>query len=120
MADNDLGTLVVAELDGIIKAAGIVTDRDIALRCVAGNLDPDQTPVSKVMTTPVDAVEESTPIEEALRKMAGGAIRRLIVTGGEGRLVGILSLDDVLSLLVEEIESVGRLLEKQTPHLSAP
>lgn len=118
MAEHDLGTLVVSELNGVTKATGIVTDRDIAVRCVASNLDPDQVPVSRVMTAPVDSVDEATPIEEALRRMAGSAVRRLAVTGEGGRLVGILSLDDVLSLLAEEIESVGRLLEKQVPHLS--
>ncbi|MBI4502153.1 MAG: CBS domain-containing protein [Gemmatimonadetes bacterium] len=115
MAENGVGTLVVTDLDGVVEASGIVTDRDIAMRCVAGNLDPDTTPVSRVMTAPVGSVHESAPIEEALERMASAATRRLIVTGDDHRLMGILSLDDVLDLLVEEIESVGRLLKKQVP-----
>ena len=117
MAENGVGTLVVANLDGVIQASGIVTDRDIAVRCVAESLDPDRTPVSRVMTAPAGSVDESTPIEEAVRMMASAATRRLIVTGDDHRLIGILSLDDVLDLLVEEIESVGRLLKKQVPHV---
>lgn len=117
MAENEVGTLVVMEADGLSRALGIVTDRDITVRCVAANLDPDQTEIAKVMTTPVESVIETTPIEDAISRMASAATRRLVVAGKDGRLVGILSLDDVLDLLSEEIQPIARLLEKQRPHL---
>lgn len=119
MAENEVGTLVVVDVNAVAQAAGIVTDRDIAIRCVAGNLDPDTTPVSLVMTSPVVSVDESTPIEEAASRMASAATRRIVVTAEGHRLVGILSVDDVLDLLIEEAKSVARLLEKQTPHIAA-
>lgn len=118
MAENDVGSLVVVNLDGVTQAAGIITDRDITVRCVAGKLDPDTTPVSRVMTSPVVSVDESTPIEQAVSRMATAATRRLVVTGDGHRFVGILSVDDILDLLVEEAKAVARLLEKQTPHLT--
>ena len=117
MADNDVGTLVVSTPNGILQAVGIVTDRDIVLRGIAGRYDLDNTPISKIMTTPVDWVYEGTPVEEAIHKMATTATRRLVVTGPGERLVGILSLDDILDQLVGEIQSVGELLRKQTPHV---
>ena len=118
MADHDVGTLVIVGGDAM-RAMGIVTDRDIAIRGVAVGLDPDRTPVSEVMTTPVHGIDESTPIEQALSRMASVATRRLVVTGEHGRPVGILSLDDVLDLLTSEVGSIGRLLEKQQTHVGA-
>lgn len=119
MVEHDVGTLVVVEGNGTGDAIGIVTDRDIALRCVAANLDPDRATVAEIMTRPVKAIDEDTPIEDAIARMAERGTRRLIVTGEGKRLVGILSLDDVLALLVEEAGPIGRLLEKQQPHIPA-
>jgi CBS domain-containing protein len=118
MAEHDVGTLIVVERDGRDRPVGVVTDRDLALRCIAGRLDPETTPVSQVMTGPVTSVGEDTPIDEAISRMAATARRRLVITGDGGRVVGILSLDDVLDLMFEEGKSVARLLEKQQPHVT--
>jgi CBS domain-containing protein len=110
MVEHRVGTLVV--LDPERRPSGLLTDRDVALRCVAEGRDPDATAVSDVMSSPAICVEESTPIESALSRMAGVSARRLVVTDSYGRLVGILAMDDVLELLAEEMESVGRLLAR--------
>lgn len=115
MAERDIGTVVV--LGPGQHPLGVITDRDIAVRCVAAGKDPDATAVSDVMTAPMVCVRESTPIEVALERMAGVQARRLGVTDDEDRLVGILALDDVLELLAEELETIGRLLLKHHPRL---
>lgn len=115
MREADVGTLIV--VDNKRNPIGVVTDRDVALRCVAADRDPDTTPISEVMTAPVLCVSESTPIEEALRRMAGISARRLGVTDSEGHLAGILALEDVVDLLVEEAETIGRLLQRRHPPL---
>jgi len=112
MADARVGTMVVLGEDK--KPAGILTDRDIALRCVAQRRDPDTTEVGSVMSVPVTCVHESTPIETALARMAGVHARRLVVVDDDERLVGILALDDVLELLAEELTSIGKLLRQRT------
>jgi len=119
MAGHRVGTLVVVEAEGVGRAVGVITDRDIAVRCIAADLDPDTTPIEKVMSGSVHTIGEHTPIEEALAEMAHGATRRLVVTDISGRPVGVLSLDDVLDLLVEEAGTIGRLLEKQRPYITA-
>jgi len=111
MADADVGTVVVLHEDG--RPAGILTDRDITLRCVAKDRDPDTTEVRSVMSAPVTGVHESTPIESALSRMAGLHARRLVVVDDQERLVGILAVDDVLELLAEELASVGKLLQQR-------
>lgn len=113
MLDYNVGSLVVVELGG--AATGLLTDRDIAIRCVAESLDPDTTPVSKIMTTPVSTVLEDTPIEEAIRKMEASQVRRLVVVDHSDRLAGLLSLDDILELLGEESETIGRVVQTQVP-----
>lgn len=119
MADDDVGTLVVIRADGGGEPAGIVTDRDITVRCVAAGLNPDTTPVSRVMTQPLRTIDENTPIEHAVLRMGEAATRRLVVVGNGGHMVGVLSLDDVLDLLVEEVGPIGRLLRQQQPHVPA-
>jgi CBS domain-containing protein len=119
MAEYDVGTVVVVEGDGPHPALGILTDRDIAIRGVAAGLDLARTPVSRLMTTPVHSVDEATPIEQAVGRMAASATRRLVVTGTESQPVGILSLDDVLDLLSAEAGAIGRLLGKQHPQVLA-
>ena len=119
MAEFDVGTLVVADAESGSQPLGIVTDRDVAIRCVAGNLDPDRTPISGVMTTPVQSIDEHASIDEAVSRMAIAATRRLVVTGEGQSVVGILSLDDVLGLFIDEAASIGHLLDRQAPSIPA-
>lgn len=112
MSEHGMGTLVVTAGDGA-GAVGIVTDRDIVVRCVAKGVDPSRVKVSTIMTQPVHAVDEDSPIEDAILRMAEGASRRLLVTGQGGRLVGVLSLDDVIGMLIKEVKPLSRLLEAQ-------
>ena len=116
MAGDDVGALPILTEGRLV---GIVTDRDIALRCVAGRFDPGETPISELMSTPVHSVDEHTPVEDAVARMADLGIRRLVVTGEENSVVGILSLDDILELIIEETRAVGRLLEQQKPRIPA-
>ena len=119
MAEQDVGTLVV--LDGTAggKPIGIVTDRDVVVRCMARNLDPDLERVGIIMTAPVQVIEEHAPVEEAMARMARTGTRRLVVTSAAGGMVGVLSLDDVIDLLSREAETIGGLLAKQQIHVPA-
>jgi len=119
MSSNDVGTLVVLDGSGAVEAIGILTDRDIVLRCVATGLDPARTKVGAMMTRPVHTVSEQAPVEEAIRLMDQVGTRRLVVLGESQRPVGVLSLDDLLDLLAEEAGAIGRLLGKQQSGLAA-
>jgi signal-transduction protein with cAMP-binding, CBS, and nucleotidyltransferase domain len=117
MAEQDVGTLVVVETDAPARAIGMLTDRDITIRCIARDGDPDTMPVAKVMSTPVQTVGEDAAIEDVVSKMAVAGTRRLVVTGRDHAMVGMLSLDDVLDLLSLDAHSIGRLVEKQNPRV---
>jgi CBS domain-containing protein len=117
MEENNVGCLVI--VDETTKPLGIVTDRDIVTRAVVPRLQADETPLSVIMTAEPRSVDESTPIEQAVATMGSVGIRRLVVTGDEGVLVGLLSMDDVIGLIVEEAGSLGKLLHKEASTIMA-
>ena len=113
MHQRAVGTLVV--LNDAQEPIGIVTDRDLVERVLAAGLDPNTTVVGDVMTHAPTTVPEDASIESALSLMRSGRFRRLPVVDAEGKLIGLLSLDDVLMLLAEEFTQIGNLLERETP-----
>lgn len=119
MADHDVGTLVVVGSGHPQRPIGIVTDRDLTVRCIAPGLDPNETAISAVMTTPVHSVDEQMPIEDAVGIMERAGTRRLVVTGENTRLAGLISVDDILVAAAEEAGAIGHLLEQQKPRIPA-
>jgi len=92
MAAQDCGILPVAKGDRLV---GMLTDRDIALRAVAQNKDPDTCTVQAVMTGDVKYLFEDETTEDLVRNMSDLQIRRLPVLDRDKRLVGIVSLGDL-------------------------
>jgi signal-transduction protein with cAMP-binding, CBS, and nucleotidyltransferase domain len=113
MHDRKVGTLII--LDRANRPVGILTDRDLVLRVVAPGRDPRQTHVAEVMTRDPRTISEAEPIEQALSLMRTGCVRRLQVTARDGALVGLISLDDMLSLMAEEFAQIGAIVEKEMP-----
>lgn len=93
LARYNIGALPVCTEDG--KIHGMITDRDIVLRCVAADRDPDRVPVRNIMTTRIVTVRADMPLEDACAQMAREQIRRLPVED-HGKLCGMLSLSDLL------------------------
>ena len=113
MHDHNVGMLVVCDAAG--APAGVLTDRDLAVRVVAEGCDSALTPVSDVMTADVVWVGEDTSIEMVLRSMRAGPCRRLPVVKSDGSLAGVVSLDDVLNWLTDEFNEIRGLLKREDP-----
>ena len=113
MRERNVGTLVVLNDDK--EPIGMLTDRDLAINVLAQGEDPSCTKVGQIMIQCPETVDEETPIEEALHRMRSGSFRRLPVVNQVGRLVGLLTLDDILDLLCEEFREIGELIGKQGP-----
>ena len=88
MKQEDAGFMPVVENGG--RLIGVVTDRDIVIRCVAEGHDPRTDTVEHCMTKTAVTVSPGDDIQEAARKMEGDEIRRLAVIDN-GRVVGVLS-----------------------------
>ena len=92
MARHNVGALPVRAMDGSL--CGIVTDRDMVLRCMALERSPVQTSVARVMTDRVCAIAPTASLSEAANRMAQEQVRRLPVVEGR-RLVGMVTLGDL-------------------------
>jgi CBS domain-containing protein len=92
MADCDIGSLPVGDGD---KLVGMITDRDIAVRCVAAGKDPKTTKVRDAMSEQVLYRFEDDDVEDAAADMSALTVRRLPIVNRDKRLVGIVSLGDI-------------------------
>ena len=88
----DLGALPVCQNDGRLR--GIVTDRDLVLRCLAPGEDPRRLPVGDIMTRSCAWVSPGAELSEAAAVMASAQVRRLPVVDNH-KVVGMLSLGDL-------------------------
>lgn len=114
MRTHHVGDLVVVEEKGGSKhPVGIVTDRDIVVEVVAAGVNPEALKVGDIMGPEVATVRESEGLFEALRYMRDKGVRRMPVVDGTGGLVGILTLDDLLSLLAEELTELAKLVSHE-------
>lgn len=93
MSKNHIGCIPVCDENNCI--CGIVTDRDVLLRCVACNKDTSQTPVSDIMTCNVCTCQEDDDMTNAETRMGQNQIRRLPVCDSQNRVVGILTFGDL-------------------------
>ena len=93
MAQNHIGCVPVCDNNDCI--CGIVTDRDVLLRCVACDKDIHQTPVSDIMSCNVYTSQENDEMSNAESKMGQQQIRRLPVCDNQNRIVGILTMGDI-------------------------
>jgi signal-transduction protein with cAMP-binding, CBS, and nucleotidyltransferase domain len=91
MRDENIGDVIITAGE---RVYGILTDRDIVVRCVAEESDVDSCTCGKVCSADIVTVAPSASLEEAVHLMRERAVRRLIVTEGE-RPVGIVSLGDL-------------------------
>jgi CBS domain-containing protein len=105
MRDENLGFLPIVRDDGSRRLVGVVTDRDLVVTAVAGELELRSTPVGHVMSTPVVTAAPDEDVESALGKMAELEIRRLPIVDDEHRVLGVLSLHDLAQR--EDVETTG-------------
>lgn len=117
MRTHHVGDLVIVEdRAGRRHPVGIVTDRDIAVEVVAAGVNPEALTAGDIMTAELATLRESEGLYEALRYMRDRGVRRMPVVDAEGVLIGILALDDLLTLFAEELTNVAKLLSRERQH----
>jgi CBS domain-containing protein len=92
MKDKDIGDVLVEDDKG--KLAGIITDRDLAIRATAEGADPKTTKVTTVYTKDITTLAPTDTVQDAIKQMRANDVRRLPVVEG-GKAIGIVSLGDI-------------------------
>lgn len=105
MKTEGVGCVLIHE-DG--TPVGIVTDRDLVLRCIAEGEDPDVLIAQEFMTSPVHKVSAYGSILDLVEKMDEYRVRRICVADADGEPVGIISAGDVFELLVHEMSKLAQ------------
>jgi CBS domain-containing protein len=109
MRAQHVGTVVLVD-PASSRPVGVVTDRDIIVEAVATGLDVTAMTAGDIAASPVACVGEELDLLAALARMREGGVRRLPVTGADGRLVGMLALDDVIAMLGEQADEIARVI----------
>lgn len=118
MRKHHVGDLVVVdESDGQGRVpVGIVTDRDIVVSVIALGLDPCGLQVGDIMSDDLLTVKEDDDVYETIERMRYRGIRRVPVVDTMGGLTGIVSVDDLLEFLAEEMGELSRISSHQQAH----
>jgi CBS domain-containing protein len=114
MRSHHVGDVVVIEQpNGERIPVGIVTDRDIVVIVIAEGLDPTSLLVADIMNTDLMTVGENEDVYETIERMRFKGIRRLPVVNNLGGLAGIVSVDDLVEFLAEEMTELSRISGRQ-------
>jgi CBS domain-containing protein len=104
MREKHVGYLIVSETRRVV---GVLTDRDIVVAVLAQEVDARAVKVGDVMTRDPLLVEEGQSIEAVLRHMREAGVRRVPVVDRSGALTGVLSIDDVLERMAEQLIDIA-------------
>ena len=114
MTENHVGNLVVVDNSGGRKLpVGIMTDRDIVRNVVAEGLDPGVFTLGDLAARELVTTAEDQGIYECMQQMRINGIRRVPVVDRKGGLVGIISLDDLIQLLAEEMTELAKVIVRE-------
>lgn len=117
MREDHVGSVVVVEEDdGSRRVCGLVTDRDIVMSVVATGLQPEPLCLEDIMSEQLVTVAESDAMPDVMRAMRDHGVRRLPVVDAHDELLGIVTMDDVLKILVRELNMLVGTMETSIRH----
>lgn len=114
MREYHTGDVVIVEKrNGLNYPVGIVTDRDIVIEVIAKEIDGNSLTLGDVMYRELTLAKEHDDIHETIQIMRQKGIRRLPVIDDNGALIGIITLDDLIDLIAEQLKNLAELIGKQ-------
>ncbi|HLE00497.1 MAG TPA: CBS domain-containing protein [Bdellovibrionota bacterium] len=105
MKEKNVGSAIVTR-DG--TPGGMITDRDIVVRCLAEDLSPNDCIVEDVMTESPVTCHEEDGIFDCITKMRDAKVRRMPVVDDDGKVTGVLSFGDLLAVLSKELAELTK------------
>lgn len=110
MRKHHVGDVIVVDMQGdLVVPVGIVTDRDIVVELIAGEVDLDSVTTGDVMNQELITAKEKEGIWDTLGSMSSKGIRRIPVINEDGGLEGILTVDDLIELLADELDLLAKI-----------
>lgn len=114
MRAEHVGSLVIAHtVSDRPKPTGIVTDRDIVVSVVAAGIDPGVFTLGDVAMPVLTTVRETADLFEAMRLMRAKGVRRLPVVDTDGFLTGIVTLDDIIATVADELKDAATVIDRE-------
>jgi CBS domain-containing protein len=114
MRDQHVGDIVVVEQRGPEPVpVGILTDRDIVIEVLAEDVDPQSISVGDIMSASLLTARESEELIDVIARMRAQGVRRVPVVNERGGLEGILTVDDILELLAEQVNGLAGLVKTE-------
>ncbi len=117
MREHHVGDVIVVETrNGVNVPIGILTDRDIVIEMLAKAVPLDAVSVGDVMSFDLVVANAEDEISATIERMRKKGIRRIPVVNLRGGLVGILSLDDLLEYVADQLQELADLVNKERKH----
>lgn len=114
MREYHIGAVVVTDYQNSVrKPVGIITDRDIVVGVIAKGLDPDLLTVEEIMGQDLVLAQDSESEADTAQTMRVKGVRRLPVVNASGALIGIVTADDLLEILTEEMTSLSKMIARE-------
>ncbi len=114
MRDYNIGSVVIVESkQDTIVPIGIITDRDIVYEVLALDIPIDSPCVNDIMSYEMVIAREQDGLWESIQRMRSRGVRRMPVVDDKGSLVGIISVDDLLELLSDELSNLSQLITRE-------
>ncbi|MGE5303937.1 MAG: CBS domain-containing protein [Alphaproteobacteria bacterium] len=113
MEENNIGCLIVEDNQ---KLCGIITDRDIALKVAGALRDPQKTSVKEIMTADPIRISVEKDLRHLTSLMHAFHVRRVPIVNGHDTIVGIITLDDIIALIANEMSEIGKAISEGFTH----
>lgn len=115
MRTRHIGSLVVVGNPerGPYDPVGMVTDRDLVIEVLAQGIDVGSVSVKDVMSSDPVVAREQDSLVDTLKRMRTRGVRRVPITDDDGQIVGVLSIDDVVSLLASELSDIDSVIQRE-------
>ena len=114
MRKHHVGSLIIvsSEQNGF-RPVGIITDRDIVVQAISEEINLDSVMAGDIMSRDLLIAREDDDLFEAFESMCMKGVRRVPVVNAEGMLIGILSVDDLLEVIVDEMKNLIHLFKHE-------
>ena len=107
MREHHVGSIVITEVQNECNIpVGIITDRDLVIELLSKEIEPSSVATGDVMSTELITVRESNHVYDTLKLMRGKGIRRVPVVNDEKVLIGIVTVDDLLDVVISELDDI--------------